>query len=230
MNLLEKSYLRLFSAALWYMMTKFMSVEPQSRISLLVRSLGQTILGVWCFLFTCVFLACVRCGSWKGKDNSWTTGLSWALRPHFDCSWHVSPWANHLAFCSLFPLCFLSSDVLFVVLVFGCFKCNYVMKSVSKCCCAPLSWWHPGQISSFNYKKNAQMCSSGISQTLYAPGSTRCYKCAAINEDFLQFNHSVDDALGEVEPLPSWFDGVRMGWLYLFMPLQRTKLCSSYSK
>lgn len=46
---------------------------------------------------------------------------------------------------------------------------------------------------------------------LYAPASTRCYKCAAINEDFLQFNHSVDDALGEVEPLPSWFDGVRMG-------------------
>lgn len=34
---------------------------------------------------------------------------------------------------------------------------------------------------------------------------------AARNEDFLQFNHSVDDALGEVEPVPPWFDGVRMG-------------------
>lgn len=37
MNLLEKSYLRMFSAALWYMMTKLVSVDPQSRISLLVR-------------------------------------------------------------------------------------------------------------------------------------------------------------------------------------------------
>lgn len=37
MNLLEKSSLRMFSTTLWYMMTELMSVDPQSRVSLLVR-------------------------------------------------------------------------------------------------------------------------------------------------------------------------------------------------
>lgn len=57
MNLLEKSYLRMFSAALWYMITNFMSLGLQSRVSLLAKHhLGRQSLEFVFFSNVCSWL------------------------------------------------------------------------------------------------------------------------------------------------------------------------------